>query len=662
MISRTGYRSVCPRRGSVLTLALLLSLAGCGGDGSRPGPAPTPATSVTMVSIAPADGAVQIGGTLQFTATVSGTGAFDPAVTWAVERVAGGNTQVGTITPAGLYVTPFPAPPSVTVTATSKGDAGKSASATVLLTQPPTTPGPDLVVDAASGRHSIRPFIYGMNQYAAAFSEVASAVRLPVNRWGGNATTRYNWQLDVYNAASDWYFTTDPNPNTAYPDASWFNDTVARDRAAGVRTMGTVPTIGWATKRQRACGFSVAKYGAQKQVNPYNSDCGNGVRLDGTDIRADPTDTSVPIGPAFVGEWVRFLVGRFGAARRGGVAIYSLDNEPELWQFVHRDVHPDYPGYDDLAGMGLTYAAAIKDADPSALVSGPATAGWMGYFYSPQDWRSGWNTGPNYVYWGNPIDRRAHGDVPFVEWYLRQFAAAEQKGGRRLLDYLDVHGYVAPDAVQFKPAGDTALQTLRLESVRAFWDASYRVADINDAPYLVPRMKGWVARNYPRTRTAITEYNLGALDHINGALAQADLLGVFGREGLDLATIWAPPLPNSPGLYAYKIFRNYDDRGMGFGDVSVLARSDDQSALSIYAAERTTDEALTIVVINKTFGDLSSTIAMAGFSGESLASAFRYSAATPDQIVRLPDQAVGSRSITSTFPAGSITLFVVGKR
>jgi hypothetical protein len=86
--------------------------------------------------------------------------------------------------------------------------------------------------------------------------------------------------------------------------------------------------------------------------------------------------------------------------------------------------------------------------------------------------------------------------------------AAERKAGRRLLDFLDIHGYIAPDEVQFKPAGDTANQMLRLESVRAFWDSSYFDAAVNDTPYLVPRMRDWVARNYPHTMTAITEYNL----------------------------------------------------------------------------------------------------------------------------------------------------------
>jgi hypothetical protein len=50
-------------------------------------------------------------------------------------------------------------------------------------------------------------------------------------------------------------------------------------------------------------------------------------------------------------------------------------------------------------------------------------------------------------------------------------------------------------------------------------------------------MRDWVDTWYPGTRLAITEYNWGGLDGLNGALAQADVLGIFGREGLALATL-----------------------------------------------------------------------------------------------------------------------------
>ena len=41
-------------------------------------------------------------------------------------------------------------------------------------------------------------------------------------------------------------------------------------------------------------------------------------------------------------------------------------------------------------------------------------------------------------------------------------------------------------------------------------------------------MQQWVDQNYPGTKLAITEYRWGALDSITGAIAQADILGIFG--------------------------------------------------------------------------------------------------------------------------------------
>src|SRR5215212_8669498 len=63
--------------------------------------------------------------------------------------------------------------------------------------------GPALSIDAGVDQHAISPLIYGMN-YADA--GLAQDVRLPLDRWGGNSTTRYNWKLDVHNTGSDYYF------------------------------------------------------------------------------------------------------------------------------------------------------------------------------------------------------------------------------------------------------------------------------------------------------------------------------------------------------------------------------------------------------------------------------------------------------------------------
>jgi hypothetical protein len=174
------------------------------------------------------------------------------------------------------------------------------------------------------------------------------------------------------------------------------------------------------------------------------------------------------------------------------------------------------------------------------------------------------------------VDRRAHGDVPFLEWYLKQFAAAERKSGRRLLDFLDIHGYIAPDEVQFKSAGDTALQQMRLDAVRAFWIRHHVAGGINDQPFLAAHATG--SRNYPGTLTAITEVTW-ARSITSTARLRRPICSAFSARRPRPRGDLGPPSEAEPGLYSFKIFRNYDDGGNGFGDVSVRAASADQSRL-----------------------------------------------------------------------------------
>jgi hypothetical protein len=248
---------------------------------------------------------------------------------------------------------------------------------------------------------------------------------------------------------------------------------------------------------------------------------------------------------------------------------------------------------------------------------------------------------------------------------LQQMKAYQDAHSLRILDYLDVHYYPQASGVALSSAGSTATQQLRLRSTRALWDPTYEdeswIADVSEGPYvrLIPRMKEWVAANYPGTKLAITEYNWGALDHINGALTQAEVLGIFGREGLDLATLWGPPDADQPGAFAFRMYRNYDGAGSAFGEASVHAASADQEKLSIYAARRSSDGALTLVVINKTATPLTSELTLSNFAPASWAQVYRYSATNLAAIVQAADQAVSAAGFSAAFPANSITLFII---
>ncbi len=534
--------------------------------------------------------------------------------------------------------------------------------------------GPALRVDLNAPQHSISPFIYGFNDYGvdAAGQAFIKEVKIPVVRWGGDATSRYNWKVDAVSSAADWYFENYPqdhDESRTLPDGSSFDLFVERNRANGAESIGTIPLMGWVVKdRERRWGFSVAKYGAQAKVDPYQTDAGNGVKPDGkTNFTGnDPHDTSMEVQPAFMLEWIQHLLRNYGAASQGGVSFYELDNEPDWWFGTHRDIHPNPATYDEVRDQGYLYGPAIKLGDPTAQIMGPVSSGWWSTLYMSADWVSGWNTYP-WKWWANPVDRKAHGDLPFVEWYLQEMRRYEVEHGLRILDYLDIHGYITPPDIAFQPAGDAAKQALRLESTRGLWDPTYQVPDndmIGDPTthgylYFIPRIREWIAQAYPGTKTAITEYNWGALDHINGALAQADILGIFGREQLDLATIWGPPKPQEPGAFAFRIYRNYDGAGSQFGDVSLSATSENQSLLSIYASRRSNDPVLTLVIINKSTSELESQISFSGFSPLGDARVYQYSGANLNAIARQADLPFQAEGLTTTFPASSLTLIEV---
>jgi hypothetical protein len=123
-------------------------------------------------------------------------------------------------------------------------------------------------------------------------------------------------------------------------------------------------------------------------------------------------------------------------------------------------------------------------------------------------------------------------------------------------------------------------------------------------------------------------------------------------------------------MFAFKMFRNYDDRGAGFGDASLQAASADQGKLSIYAARRTSDRAVTVTVINKTFGDLRSDVRLEHFRANGSAKVYRYSNANLAAIDELPEVKAskpGKKDQASVvkdqlFPAMSITLYMIQAR
>ena len=516
---------------------------------------------------------------------------------------------------------------------------------------------PALAVDAAANVHAISPYIYGINEWSD--NGLLGMMRIPLLRWGGDDATSFNWQASVKNNTGDnpWCFEN-------YSVSSGFDAFHTANLAAGTASMGTVSLMDWSPKAAGECSFSVKKYGAQKATNPDNSDCGNGVLVNGNQIVNDPNDAYLPVTQAFSQQWVSQLMSDYGPANTGGIRIWQMDNEPEWWYGVHSDIYQQAATYDDMMARNLKWAQAVKAIDPTALVSGPVPAGWSGMLFSRLDMNDGWGKSP-YQYWDNPLDYQAHGNVYWIPYYLQQMKRFEQQNGYRLLDMVDVHAYITPSGLSGS-VGDAAMETLRMTSTRVLWDSTYYppgggyedATGGEIAPAMVPRMRQWVADNYPGTKTAITEYNWGAPDSLTGAIAQADILGIFGREQLDYGTVWTSLSPTTPAAFAFKTYLNYDGNGGHFGNTSVSATSGDPDQLSIFAALRY-DSALTVVVLNKTSGDITDSVSLANFTPAGTGQVWQYSSANLGALVQQPDLNVGGNGLSATFPAQSITLLVI---
>ena len=284
--------------------------------------------------------------------------------------------------------------------------------------------GPALSIDASSDRHAISPDIYGISFYwntgsnpvNPALAAAAPAIRPTVRRWGGNSTSTYNWQFDVDNIDADWFYEVLPDATvdaSKLPAGSTFNAFADQARITGGKILATMPILGWLPKaRQQMCSFNQAKYPNQCKIDPYYQyhpmTCGDGIQYTpacgtptATDgkapsnpayIQNDPTDAYAQYDQTFQAAWVQYLISRYGKGGQGGVAIWSLDNEPIWWDSTHRDIHPNPYTYDEVLSLNTTYAAAIKQADPTALVSGPVADNWSSLFFSKKDIVAGWSS------------------------------------------------------------------------------------------------------------------------------------------------------------------------------------------------------------------------------------------------------------------------------
>ncbi|MGH7297035.1 MAG: glycoside hydrolase family 44 protein, partial [Polyangiaceae bacterium] len=374
-------------------------------------------------------------------------------------------------------------------------------------------------------------------------------------------------------------------------------------------------------------------------------------------------------GTVYADELVNYLRVTYGSG--GAPVFFSLDNEPNYWPGTHPEIWPytGSPGcgtsgtvsFDDIVSRNATYAAAIKKAWPQTKVFGPVVA---------QD---------GIVYGGDYADPNL--PTPFSDYYLGKLAAASASAGAPLLDAFDVHYYTSGGSTSqcvqvprmFWDPGFKDFTAAQTDSIDFGWSGQNGYFDTALYPrQMIPRLLGKIATAYAGNATAapglsFSEYNAGCEDSIEGGVAEADLLGIFGREGVYAATAWPlKTVANGSTLVnylvaAYDSYRNYDGKGAVVGDTAVSATTSSVADTSVYAFSHSGDAgAVDVVAINKTGAPLSVTIDVASAPALTAATLYALTASKAGVVAvggTAPAVACtgGTCSLTITMPALSVT-------
>ena len=486
-------------------------------------------------------------------------------------------------------------------------------------------------IDAAKDAKPISRYIYGVNQ-----SLEGPYANLAFTRAGGNRWTCYNWTTNASNAGSDWQFQNDglmgkeDTPGLAILPG--LKNAAARNAALLI----TMPMAGYVSADKKGDG-DVRKSGAnylQTRFKPMLPKKGAAFTL-----TPDPKSPNV-----YADEFVNWVMATAPQAKNPDCPIWwAMDNEPDLWSGTHAQVHPKPAGYDELVKLTVDYSQAIKAVAPKTLIFGPVNYGWMGF-----------------VRLQNAPDAN---NRDFQEYYLQKMAEAEKTTGKRLLDVLDVHWY--PEArgggVRIVDANSNPpVVAARLQAPRSLWDPTYTEdswisKDVLHGPIkMLPYLQAKIDKNYKGTKLAVTEYNYGGGGHISGGIAEADVLGIFGREGVFAAAMWSMAKDESYIAGGFRMFRDFDGKGGSFGDTSVSASTDKVEVSSVYAStDSANPKRMVLVLLNKTDHSLTAEVQL---KGRAAASAVAYvlsegsAAPKPGKTVKL-----GDGKMEYEMPAYSVT-------
>lgn len=505
----------------------------------------------------------------------------------------------------------------------------------------------NFTVNTNKERMPISPYIYSTNGQSN-----DRPYNITGRRLGGDRMTSYNWEDNYSNGGNDYINDNDnympyalglPNSQYLVPNSCYaaFHDTSLTMNCSSILTL---PMAGYVARDGRGVVSSgqVAPSGRWRQI----------VNRKGSAFSFTP-DTAD--GYVYIDECLNNLITQFGkSSATKGIKNYQMDNEWSIWNSSDPLLHPNQPTVAEAIGKSTALAETIKDMDSLALVYGPVDYGYNSFlnFQNATDW----NTFKSY---GN-----------FAAAYLHYMKHASDSIGHRLLDVYDVHyyssaqGYNNSNVLESVDTGnnDKGVAIARMEAPRTLWDSTYVenswIGQYYSPVAYIPALQHAINIYNPGTKLAFTEYGFGGENHISGAIALADMLGIAGRYGVYWTSVWGEV--NKYWGSGFKIFRNYDGKKSTFGDTHVYGSTNNWRVSSVYSSIQSTDtNNMNIIVMNKDY-DSTLNASFTIIANTHFNKAQIYAVTSADTLVHyIGSIKIKSNAFTYTVPTLSIYHFVL---
>src|SRR6266850_531929 len=483
---------------------------------------------------------------------------------------------------------------------TALNSAGESAISAQASATPANVAADVTIIVDPTQTQSISPSIYGINFY----NGVSGAPPLlTFDRAGGNRWTAYNWETNASNAGSDFLYQNDSYLSSSNVPAEAVRGFIAADQAKGVASLVTFQLQGLVS-----------------------------------------ADENGPVSVTNPPDLTRFKT----VVDKKGSAFTASPSTADASVYM-----------DDYITKTINLSKALKDQFPNALIFGPVHYGFQGIY----NWQGELAATPSGTNW-------------FPDKYFQALKTASTSYGRPLVDVYDFHWYA-----EVYDAGGTRILNLTstsltdaqvqliVQSPRGLWDPTFN-DDNNSSPWIfnelgrtpiniLGRLQAKINAENPGMKIAITEYENGGWNHIAGAIAQADNLGIFGAQGVFAANFWPPNGTYSYALAGFRAFRGFDGATANFGDTSLPATSTSVKDVVVYASlDSTAPGRVVFVAINR-----SNATKVAAINGQSLsgtAHIYQMTAASaqaqnPVHPVAAGQMPVSGSSLTITLPALSVT-------